>query len=55
MGDNHFDPLFIGHGSPMNAIVKISYTGFLNDFARTIALHAPLSSYPPIGKRTEHG
>lgn len=30
MKNQHFNPLFIGHGSPMNALEVNSYTAFLN-------------------------
>jgi len=32
----HFNPLFIGHGSPMNAIESNRYTQFLNRYAQSI-------------------
>jgi len=35
MSEHHFNPVFIGHGSPMNAISSNSYTGFLHDLAKT--------------------
>ena len=38
MNGDHFNPVFIGHGSPMNAITKNSYTKFLQGLAGTMKL-----------------
>jgi 4,5-DOPA dioxygenase extradiol len=38
MSEHHFNPLFIGHGSPMNAVSSNSYTRFLHDFALTFPI-----------------
>jgi 4,5-DOPA dioxygenase extradiol len=36
MDNRHFDPAFIGHGSPLNAIATNAYTKSLRDFAASI-------------------
>jgi len=38
MNERHFNPVFIGHGSPMNAISSNPYTAFLRDLAGTFGL-----------------
>ena len=37
MGSLHINPVFIGHGSPMNVIKHSRYTNFLADYARSIS------------------
>lgn len=36
MPTNSFNPIFIGHGSPMNAITQNAYTKFLQGYAKSI-------------------
>jgi 4,5-DOPA dioxygenase extradiol len=36
MSGHHFNPVFIGHGSPMNAVADNRYTRFLRDYAQSI-------------------